>query len=338
MPNSVDKWFRTNTFHAGEFSDIEELLAYKQEQGVMVSLALPTLNEAKTIGNIIEILKASLLDNHPLIDEMAVIDSDSTDGTADIALSHGVAVFRDADILPEWGANAGKGAALWKSLYALKGDIIIWLDSDIKNIHPRFVYGLVGPLLKYPELKYIKAFYKRPLSIGDQVIGTGGGRVTELTARPLINLFYPELAGLAQPLSGEYAGRREVLEQLSFYNGYGVEMGLLIEILEKFGLDVIGQVDLEERVHRNQSLQSLSKMSFAIIQVVLDNLKRQGKLEFAEDMHRTIKLINQDPGQFYMEPKTIHETLKPPMISIPEYARAHQGRNIDPSSELTVNI
>lgn len=315
----VDKWFAENTFHAKEFADIEKLIELKQKQGLTISLGLPTLNEEQTIGNIIETIKENLYDSYPLLDEIVVIDSNSTDKTAEIAESYGVPVVSESEVLPGWGSKLGKGCALWKSLYVLKGDIIAWIDTDIKNIHPRFVYGLVGPLIKYPRIKYVKGFYRRPVKIGDQLVETGGGRVTELTARPLFNLFFPELSGIVQPLSGEYAGRRDILEKVTFYNGYGVETGLLIDILEKFGLDVIGQVDLIKRIHRNQSLDSLSKMSFAIIQVVIDRLERQYSVKLLKEINRTMKLIKHDPDQFYLELKAIEESMKPPMITLPEY-------------------
>lgn len=315
----VDKWFAENTFHASEFSNIEKLLELKIKQGLTISLGLPALNEEQTIGDIIETVKGYLYDRYPLLDEIAVIDSGSSDKTVEIAKSYGVKVFKDDEILPQWGSRLGKGCALWKSLYVLKGDIVAWIDTDIKNIHPRFVYGLVGPILKYPRIKYVKGYYRRPVKIGDQFIETGGGRVTELTARPLLNLFFPELSGLVQPLSGEYAGRREVLEKVGFYNGYGVEMGLLINILEQFGLDVIGQVDLIERIHRNQSLENLSKMSFAIIQVVIENLEKRHRVELLQKMNKTMKLIMHEPNQFYLELKAIEESMKPPIATIPEY-------------------
>ncbi|MCL6472244.1 MAG: glucosyl-3-phosphoglycerate synthase [Firmicutes bacterium] len=315
----VDKWFAENTFHASEFSNIEKLIELKLRQGLTISLGLPALNEEQTIGDIIETIKGYLYDRYPLLDEIAVIDSGSSDKTVEIAKSYGIKVFKDDEILPQWGSRLGKGCALWKSLYALKGDIIAWIDTDIKNIHPRFVYGLVGPILKYPRIKYVKGYYRRPVKIGDQFIETGGGRVTELTARPLLNLFFPELSGLVQPLSGEYAGRREVLEKVGFYNGYGVEMGLLINILEQFGLDVIGQVDLIERIHRNQSLENLSKMSFAIIQVVIENLEKRHRVELLQKMNKTMKLIMHEPSQFYLELKAIEESMKPPIATVPEY-------------------
>ena len=280
---------------------------------------MPTLNEGETVGKILSTIKSELYDKYPLLDEIALIDSNSTDGTQEIARDLEIPVYIDNEILPSQGTKKGKGEALWKSLYVLNGDIIVWIDTDIKNITPNFVYGLVGPLLKYPRIKYVKGFYRRPLKVGDTLRGTGGGRVTELTARPLINLFFPELSGLVQPLSGEYAGRREVLEQVGFYTGYGVEIGLLINILEKFGLSVFGQVDLVERIHRNQSLSALSKMSFAIIQVVIEWLEKKNKVYLLQEMNKSMKLIHHDPNNFYLDVKEIEDTMRPPMIEISEY-------------------
>ncbi|HDP69552.1 MAG TPA: glucosyl-3-phosphoglycerate synthase [Actinobacteria bacterium] len=315
----VDRWFAENTFHADEFSDIASLVELKKKRKLTISLGLPTLNEGETIGEILKTLKDELYDKYPLLDEIALIDSNSTDGTQEIARDLGIPVYIDNEILPSQGINRGKGEALWKSLYALNGDIIVWIDTDIKNITPSFVYGLVAPLLKYPRIKYVKGFYRRPLKVGDTLRETGGGRVTELTARPLINLFFPELSGLVQPLSGEYAGRREVLERVGFYTGYGVEIGLLINILEKFGLSVFGQVDLIKRVHRNQSLSALSKMSFAIIQVVIEWLEKKNKVYLLQEINKSMKLIHHEPKNFYLEVREIGDTMRPPMIEVPEY-------------------
>ncbi|MHB8841873.1 MAG: glucosyl-3-phosphoglycerate synthase [Candidatus Aquicultor sp.] len=325
ISEAVDTWFAENTFHADEFSDIEKLVEAKRKQGLTISLGLPTLNEEQTIGVIVETMRTHLCERYPLIDEIVVIDSDSIDSTARIAESLGVEVIRESEILPEWGSRLGKGGALWKSLYALKGDIIAWIDTDIKNIDPRFVYGLVGPLIKYPHIKYVKGFYRRPVKIGDQLIETGGGRVTELTARPLLNLFFPELSGFVQPLSGEYAGRREILERVGFHNGYGVETGLLLNILEQFGLDIMGQVDLVERIHRNQPLESLSKMSFAIMQVIIDKLEERHRVELLNEVSKTMKLIKHESDQFCLDVKSIEETMKPPMFTVPGYRERFMG-------------
>jgi len=256
----VDKWFAENTYHASEFTNLKVLLERKISQKVTISLALPSLNEEKTVGKVLSTIKKAMMDDLPLLDEIVLIDSNSTDRTREIARDLGIPVYIHQELLPQYGARTGKGEALWKSLYVTKGDIVIWIDSDIVNIHPRFVYGVLGPMLFNPNIQFVKGFYQRPLKTGRKTQSTGGGRVTELTARPLINLFYPELSGVIQPLSGEYGGRRAALEQLTFYSGYGVETGLLIDVFEKYGLHSIAQVDLLERIHHNQTLQALSKM------------------------------------------------------------------------------
>jgi hypothetical protein len=207
---------------------------------------------------------------------------------------------------------------------------VAWIDTDIKNIHPRFVYGILGPLLRDRRVQYVKGFYRRPLKKGDKLIAGGGGRVTELTARPLINLFFPELSGLIQPLAGEYAGQRQALEQLPFFTGYGVETGLLIDILGTFGLQAIAQVDLRERIHHNQSLPSLSRMSFAIIQVVVRRLEDRYNIRLLEEVNKTMNLVRYEPKRFYLEAVEIRERERPPMITIPEY---RQKRGLPPLEE-----
>jgi glucosyl-3-phosphoglycerate synthase len=201
----------------------------------------------------------------------------------------------------------------------LKGDIIAWADTDIKNFYPGFVYGLLGPLLREPEIQYVKGFYRRPIEMEGKLVSEGGGRVTELTIRPLLNLFYPELSGMIQPLAGEYAGRRSVLEQLPFFTGYGVETGLLIDLLNDYGLNAIAQVDLEERVHRNQPLASLSQMSFAIIQIVMQRLQEKKRLEILDEINRSMKLIKPKRTSYALELKPIQDRERPPIISIPAY-------------------
>jgi glucosyl-3-phosphoglycerate synthase len=320
----VDKWFAENTYHADEFEDLEHLLALKQQQGLSISLALPALNEEATIGNVILTIKSALFDQVPLLDEIVLIDSNSSDKTRDIALELDIPVYIHQQLLPELGARRGKGEALWKSLYVTHGDILIWIDTDIVNIHPSFVYGLLGPLLHRPDIQFVKGFYRRPLKVGDKIQAGGGGRVTELTARPLLNLFYPELSGIVQPLSGEYGGRRNTLEQLPFYSGYGVEIGLLIDLFEKCGLSSISQVDLQERIHHNQSLESLSKMSFAIIQGVIRKLERRFGDRIMEEVNKSMKLIRYEPGRFFLEVEEIAEQERPPMASLPAYQEARQ--------------
>ena len=319
LPVVVDKWFAENTFHAHEFSDIGKLLALKERTGVTISVGLPALNEEKTIGTVIKRVKAALVDKVPLIDQLVVIDSDSTDRTVEIATELGVPVHRHSKILPEVGTFVGKGEALWKSLHVLDGDIVAWIDTDISNIQPRFVFGLLGPLLREPRIKYVKGFYQRPIRQGDKLQAEGGGRVTELMARPLINLFFPELSGMIQPLSGEYAGRRELLESLPFFTGYAVEIGLLIDILDRAGLPALGQVDLERRIHRNQPLPNLSQMAYVILQGAIRKLEERHRLELLTEVGRGMKLINTGKDHFNLEVREIGDEIRPPMNTIPAY-------------------
>ena len=316
----VDKWFAENSYHADEFKDLQALLDLKRAQKLSISLALPALNEEQTVSKVIKTVKRALMDSVPLLDEIVLIDSDSTDRTRDIAHELGIPVFIHQRLLPDYGARRGKGEALWKSLFVTHGDIILWIDTDIVNIQPHFVYGLIGPLLLRPEIQLVKGFYQRPLRVGNKLQASGGGRVTELTARPLLNLLYPELSGLIQPLAGEYGGRRTALEKLHFSSGYGVEIGLLIDMLELFGLGSIAQVDLQERIHHNQPLEALSKMSFTIIQTVFRKLGRRYNHNFLDDMNQTMKLIRYEPGRFFLEVDEIAEQDRPPMLDIPEYS------------------
>jgi glucosyl-3-phosphoglycerate synthase len=316
----VDRWFAENTYHAGEFDDLDRLVRLKREQGVTVSLALPALNEEETVGEVISTVRRALYEQAPLLDEIILMDSNSSDRTREIAQGLDVPVFIHQELLPEHGARAGKGEALWKSLLATRGDIVLWIDTDIVNIHPRFVYGVLGPLLANPALQFVKGFYQRPLHTADKLQSGAGGRVTELTARPLLNLFYPELSGVIQPLSGEYGGRRSALEQCPFFSGYGVEIGLLIEIFERYGLEAIAQVDLLERVHHNQSLEALSKMSFTILQAVIRKLERRYQGNLLEEVNKSMKLIRFEQGSYFLEVQEVVERERPPMVEVEQYA------------------
>ncbi|MCU0499074.1 MAG: glucosyl-3-phosphoglycerate synthase [Anaerolineae bacterium] len=325
LSNRVDRWFAQNTFHSSEFDDLQELLQLKAKRGVTISIALPSLNEAETVGHVIQTLKTALMDQTQLVDEIVLIDSNSTDQTVPIAQSLGIPTYIHQQILTEQvGSYHGKGEALWKSLYVTKGDIIVWVDTDITNIHPRFIYGLLGPLLKHPRIDYVKGFYARPIQVDGKLQAFGGGRVTELVARPLLNLFYPELSGIVQPLSGEYAGRRTVLEQLPFFSGYGVETGLLLDLHERYGLDSIAQVDLEVRVHHNQALVNLSKMSFAILQVFIARIENRYGIQLLDKANQTMKLVIQEPERFALDIAQIADIERPPMASIPAYQQRNE--------------
>ncbi|MBN1504595.1 MAG: glucosyl-3-phosphoglycerate synthase [Candidatus Eisenbacteria bacterium] len=318
----LDRWLRVRTFHHSAFSDIRRLVALKESQGVTISLCFPTLNEEETIGKEIRVLKSELMDKFRLLDEIAVVDSGSTDKTREIAVKEGATVYLASEHLAELGVWYGKGENLWKSLFLLKGDIIVWVDSDIRNIHPRFVYGLVGPLLTNSRIGYVKGFYKRPIKLGRKLLPTGGGRVTELVARPVLNILFPSLSGLAQPLSGEYAGRRSILERVPFFTGYGVEIGLLLDIERKFGLRQIAQVDLDVRVHRNQELESLRKMSHRILTVLLTKAEEQGKVAILSELNRSMNLITKEDEYYRVHNLKIEGTQRPPMITVNAYQQA----------------
>jgi hypothetical protein len=315
----VDKWFAENTYHADEFNDLEHLVALKESQNLTISLALPALNEEETVGKVISTVKGELMDRFHLLDEIVLMDSNSNDRTRQIAREMGVPVYIHQQVLPEYGSRRGKGEALWKSLQVTQGDLLVWIDTDIVNIHPRFVYGIIGPMLASPNVQFVKGFYRRPLRSGGKMQAGGGGRVTELTARPLLNLFYPEISGVIQPLSGEYGGRRKALECLPFFSGYGVEIGMLIDVFEKFGLSAIAQVDLLERIHHNQPLEALSKMSFVILQAVMSKLEKRFNRPMLEEINKTMKLVRHERGSYFLDVEEVLEQQRPPMVELPEY-------------------
>jgi glucosyl-3-phosphoglycerate synthase len=263
------------------------------------------------------------MDRYPLLDEIVVIDSSSKDNTRKVAEHFGARVFDSKSILPNLGTYRGKGENLWKSLYVLEGDIIVWVDADISNIAPKFVYGLIGPLLEDDETAYVKAFYERPIRSSKGISSTGGGRVTEILVRPLFSYFYPQLARLIQPLSGEYAGRRSLLERLSFSVGYGVELGHLIDILQLSGIEALAQVDLDLRIHRNQSTAALGKMAFGILNTFMArNKKMNGAALLKElgDRHIALEMDDTVEGSSHRVIKSDIPTVeRPPIIDIPEY-------------------
>lgn len=315
-------WFSTNTFHHRQFSDLGELAEKKQERGARISVCLPSLNVESTIGGIVRTIRSELMEKVPLVDELVVVDGDSSDRTAQVAVEEGAVVFRQDEILPHLGSPQGKGDALWRSLFCTTGDIVVWVDSDIRNFHPRFVYGIVGPLLLRDNIRYVKGFYQRPLTGESRLFRAGGGRVTELVARPMLSLFFPELGSLIQPLAGEYGGWREVLERVPFFTRYGVEIGLNVDIYTRFGMEVIGQVDLEEREHFNQPLSALGRMAFEIIQALLKRLEEQGKIRLLTTTSPEFIQVDYQEGQYLLEKVDLHVEERPPMIEVEMYRRA----------------
>ena len=314
-----DAWLRRNTYHHSDFDDLAGLVAAKRRLGVSISLCIPALNEAPTIGKEIVIFRSELMHRYPLLDEIAVLDSGSTDATREVARDFGADVYLADDILPHLPRHRGKGENLWKAIYQLRGDIIVYIDADIRNIHPRFVYGLVGPLLARPEIGYVKAFYERPMAMATETRPTGGGRVTEILVRPLLSLFFPELATIIQPLSGEYAARRDVLERLQFPIGYGVETSHLIDVHHRHGLEAIAQTDLDRRVHYNQDTQALGKMAFRILQAFLRRATAQGAIGAIPRLGTALHQFRPRDLDYEHVVSEIEEIERPPMIELPEY-------------------
>ncbi len=264
-------WDRSNTLAHRDYP-IERLAA---ERTATVSICLPARNEERTIGPILEQLLP--LRDAGVVDQLVVVDN-STDATPEIARRLGAEVYDQERLGPEHGPVLGKGDAMWRALPVLTGDVVCFLDADSECFGVHFACGLIGPLLCDPQIEFVKGFYKRPFRVGELTLPDEGGRVTELTARPLLNLFYPELAAVRQPLAGEIAARRELLEQLPFVTGYGVDIALLIDAYEAVGLDALAQVDLDVRQNAHQSLRDLGPMAFAVLEAVASRLQREGRL------------------------------------------------------------
>ena len=291
------------TFHHEDFA-AEQLNERKVRDGHRVSVCFPARNEAATVGAIVAEVRSTLVDRVGLVDEILVMDDHSTDRTAAVAASAGARVVAVDDVLPELGPGEGKGEALWKSVAAAEGDLILWCDADITDFGPRFVTGLVGPLLTSPDIDFVKGFYDRPVGISSH----GGGRVTELVARPTIALLFPHLTSIVQPLAGEYAGRRSLLERLPFVQGYGVDLGLLVDITDLEGTGVLAQVDLGTRRHRNRSLDELGPQALAVLQTAMRRAGRVGG--------GATTLVRPD-----LEPVEVGVGERPPLVDVPAYRR-----------------
>jgi glucosyl-3-phosphoglycerate synthase len=287
--------------------DSRELAAAKARLGVSVSVCMPARNEEATVGHIVATVRRNLMESVRLVDEVVVLDDGSTDATADSAAWEGARVHAAGEVLPDLATGSGKGNAMWLSLFATEGDIVCWVDADVRNFGADFVTRLLEPLLTDPGVALVKGFYRRPLH-GEP---TGGGRVTELLARPLISALFPHLSGIVQPLGGEYASRRDVLETLPFVQGYGVDLGLLVDVAANFGIDAIAQRDLGVREHRNRTLDELGPQA---MEVLVTGLRRAGVASGAigdtlirfDELHEEV-----------IVPVEIRE--RPPMMTLPEY-------------------
>ncbi|MFD7163990.1 glucosyl-3-phosphoglycerate synthase [Streptomyces violascens] len=319
MLEEVERWLSRRSWSVTE-RPVERILAAKQRTGTTVSVVLPALDEEATVGDIVAAIRRELMtDAVPLVDELVVIDSGSADRTAEVAAKAGARVVHRDAILPRIPALPGKGEVLWRSLLVTSGDIVCFIDADLKDFDAGFVSGIVGPLLTDPDVDFVKAMYDRPFGAESDSPASGrtqgqGGRVTELVARPLLNLHWPQLAGIVQPLGGEYAARRSLLERLPFPVGYGVELALLVDALHTVGLDALAQVDVGVRKHRHQDGQALGRMAAAIYRTAQLRLSR-GHLVRPE-------LTQFERGEHGFVPHTyaVDTEERPPMRDIEEYA------------------
>lgn len=269
---AAERWYAERTFHHADFP-AERIAAERTDS---VSVCLPARETAQTIGPILHTLMS--LRDRRVVDQVVVVDAGSCDGTPEAAKSHGAEVHQEAALLPGYGPPLGKGDAMWRSLSVLTGELVCFLDSDTEGFGEHFLCGTLGPLVCEAGVEYVKGFYRRPFRAGEIEFPEGGGRVTELTARPLLSRFYPDLAGFRQPLAGEMAGRRELLERVPFSCGYAVETALLIDVYREAGLDAMAQVDLESRQNRHQPLGVLGPMAYAVLGAVTARLERDGRL------------------------------------------------------------
>ncbi|MGY1815393.1 glucosyl-3-phosphoglycerate synthase [Blastococcus sp. SYSU D00820] len=308
-------WFRNRTTSAASLADLDvpALLRAKRRGGHRVSVVLPARDEEATVGRLVADIAARWVRRVPLVDELLVVDSDSTDATAAVARAAGADVVAAADVLPAHGSRPGKGEALWKSLAATTGDLVVFLDADLLGDVAHYVPALLGPLLADPQVGYVKGCYTRPLEVEGVSTPAGGGRVTELTARPLLNALWPELAGVVQPLGGEYAGRRSVLERVPFVSGYGVEVGLLVDLLQLTGLGGLAQVDLGVRRHTSQAQEALGRMAGQVVSTVL---ARAGG---AREAGGLLTQFRHDGAGFVPVSTPVAVDERPPMATVPEY-------------------
>jgi glucosyl-3-phosphoglycerate synthase len=286
-----DAWFVRRTSRWEDWPP-DRLLAVKQRLDVSVSVVIPARNEERTVAGVVTAIARSLVSRMPLVDELIVMDSDSTDGTADAAAGAGAKVYRTSDVLPEAGSFAGKGEALWKSLHVTTGDLLVFVDADLTSWGPHFVTGLLGPLLADEQVRLVKGFYTRVFTESDGSTSTEGGRVTELVARPLLSLWWPELADIVQPLAGEWAARRSLMESLPIPVGYGVELATLMDTVSVHGLDAVAQVDLGRRAHRHQANHDLALMAAELL-VVAERRRPGGHEPAAADLRQFVRADGQ---------------------------------------------
>lgn len=313
MHPAAQSWFRRRTTEA---SDWPRALVQSHKGDQRVSVIIPARDEEATIGDIVAAIRRDLMSGpHPLVDELLVVDSDSTDATAQRAREAGARVMATPEVLPDIPTVPGKGEAMWRGLAVTQGDVVLFLDADLRSFTPDCVVALLGPILSDASVHLVKACYGRALIADGGRRVMGGGRVTELVARPLLNLHWPELAGVAQPLAGEYAMRRDLIESLPIPCGYGVEFALLVDTAQHAGLDAVAQVDLGERRHRHQDDQSLGIMAAEIWQVALDRLDPANAVSRPGD---SIAEFTYGPDGITMTDHVVEVLVRPPLAHVPD--------------------
>ena len=323
MREDTQRWLRQRTT-TGEQWSRDRLTRAKD--GRTVSVVLPARNEAATVGTIVRAIRRELVDAVGLVDEVLVVDSGSIDATAAVARRAGATVVDQRAVLTRLADVPGKGEALWKSLLVAHGDVIAFIDADLSAFDPQVVVGLLGPLLT-EDLGFVKGVYDRPLADGQTLLPTGGGRVTELVARPLLNLYWPQLAGFVQPLAGEYAATRAVLERVPFLSGYGVEIGMLVDVLEEFGLWSMAQVDLGSRAHRNSTDAALGRMAAQVQLAMLSRLRRHGRIILDVEVADRLTQFVRSGANYVAEDHDVSVSERPPMITVPEYLEIRATRS-----------
>ena len=323
MHDRAREWLHAQTTTSSRWQR-ERLAARKA--GTTISVVLPARNEAATVGDIVSAIRRELVEAVPLVDELIVVDSGSTDATAAVARAAGAQVVSQGDVLPRLGDVPGKGEALWKSLLVTRGDIVAFVDADLREFDAQVVVGLLGPLLADPETMLVKAVYERALVGGATILPAGGGRVTELVARPLLNLYWPQLAGFVQPLAGEYAARRSLLERLPFASGYGVEIAMLIDAYEAVGLPAMAQVDLGSRQHRNSDDGALGRMAAQVLLAVHARLQRHDRAVMTGVPSPLLTQFVREGSTFYPHDSDVSVLDRPAMVTVPEYRSRLESR------------
>jgi glucosyl-3-phosphoglycerate synthase len=313
------EWFEQRTYEHREFSDLTLLGRRKRELELKVTAILPAREVADTIGSIIDQIRA-LNEDALLVDEIIVVDADSSDGTAMVAERLGAEVFVESELMPWLGPTLGKGDAMWRALSVARGEIVLYLDSDTTDFAPHFVAGVLGPLLTVTGLRFVKATYSRPWKRLAELEPDSGGRVTELTAKPLFSLFYPELSGFGQPLAGEIAAPRALFCSIPFLTGYAVETAMMIDVFRAVGLEAMAQVDLGTRTNENQSVFDLSKMAYAVLRAVEARIRQEGRLrdqsiERASDGDRYLHTTHSQVS-LQLEQHSIEIVERPPMFEL----------------------